>query len=223
MEARKRRRAPLTREQVLRRALRIADKQGIAALSMRNLAKALGVEAMSLYHHVKNKDDILDGLLEVVVSEIEVPAIGGDWREAMRRRASSAHKVLMAHPWATMLLMSRISMGPAMLRYVDATLGCLRESGFSFPVADYAWNAIDSYIYGYTLHQLNFPVEPTEYATAAAALTPQVDAQAYPYAVGLSAEVIAGRHDGVHSLEFGLELLLDGLERLRLQPPTGRT
>ena len=184
-------------------------------MSMRKLAQELGVEAMSLYHHVKNKDDILDGLLEVVVGEIEVPAIGGDWREAMRRRASSAHDVLMAHPWATMLLMSRINISPAMLRYIDATLGCLRESGFSFPIADYAWNAIDSYIYGYTLQELNFPVEPDEYASAAAAFLPEVAADAYPYFVGLSVEVIARRHDGVKSLEFGLDLILDGLERLR--------
>lgn len=219
MEPRKRRRGPLTRVRILRRALRIADKQGLAALSMRHLAQALGVEAMSLYNHVKNKDDILDGLLEVVVSEIEVPAIGGDWRQAMRRRASSAHKVLMAHPWATMLLMSRISVGPAMMRYLDATLGCLRESGFSFPIADHAWNAIDSYIYGYTLQQLNFPVESDEYAATAAAFVPEISAEAYPYFVGLSAEVIARRHDGVHSLDFGLDLILDGLERLRLRSP----
>jgi AcrR family transcriptional regulator len=119
MEPRKRRRVPLTRARVLRRALRIADKQGLAALSMRKLAQELGVEAMSLYHHVENKDDIVDGLLEVVVSEIEVPKIGDDWREAMRRRARSAHDVLTAHPWATMLLMSRVSIGPAMMRYVD--------------------------------------------------------------------------------------------------------
>ena len=97
----------------------------------------------------------------------------------------------MAHPWATMLLMSRINVSPAMMRYVDATLGCLRESGFSFPTADYAWNAIDSYIYGYTLQQLNFPFEPDEYAAAAAAFVPELDADAYPYLVGLSAEVIA--------------------------------
>lgn len=202
--------------------MRIADKQGIAALSMRKLAQELGVEAMSLYHHVKNKNDILDGLLELVVGEIEVPTIGGDWRAAIRRRASSAHRVLMAHPWATMLLMSRVSVGPAMMRYVDATLGCLRESGFSFPVADYAWNAIDSYIYGYTLQQLNFPFEPNEYAGAAASYVPEIDPVTYPYLVGLSAEVIARRHDGVHSLEFGLDLLLDGLERLRLQRATGQ-
>jgi AcrR family transcriptional regulator len=201
----------------LRRALRIADKQGLAALSMRKLAQELGVEAMSLYHHVKNKDEILDGLLEVVVREIEVPAIGGDWREAMRRRARSAHKVLMAHPWATMLLMSRVNIGPAMMRYVDATLGCLRESGFSYAHADYAWNAIDSFIYGYTLQQLNFPFEPDEYSSAAAAFLPELPAETYPHFVGLSAEVAAGRHDGVHSLEFGLDLLLDGLERLRLR------
>src|SRR5690349_14387767 len=111
-------RAPLTRDRVLRAALRMADEDGIDALSMRNLAQALKVEAMSLYNHVANKEDLLDGLVELVASEIEVPSIGGDWRASMRRRAISAHAVLMRHPWASMLLVSRVNVGPNMLRYV---------------------------------------------------------------------------------------------------------
>jgi AcrR family transcriptional regulator len=137
--------------------MKLADAGGIEALSMRKLAADLGVEAMSLYNHVKNKDDILDGLVERVAAQIEVPKIGGDWKREMRKRASSAHKVLMHHRWAAMLLMSRVNIGPVMLRYVDATLGCLREAGFSHVMADHAWNTLDSYIYGFTLQALNFP------------------------------------------------------------------
>ena len=170
---------------------------------------------MSLYNHVKNKDDILDGIVDIVVSEIEVPIIGGDWKAAMRRRAESAHEVLMRHSWAAMLLMSRINVGPFMLRYVDATLGCLREGGFSFAMADYAWNTLDSYIYGFTLQKLNFPFEPDEYSDVAESFMPQLPSDQYPYLLGLSREVIEGRHDGLHDLAFGLEIVLDGLERLR--------
>lgn len=181
---------------------------------MRKIAQALKVEAMSLYNHVKNKDDILDGMVELVVAEIEVPSIGDDWREAMRRRANSAHQALMGHPWATMMLMSRINIGPMMLRYIDATIGCLREAGFSFPQADYAWNTIDAHIYGFTLQRLNFPFEPDEYADAAASFAPQLPMEDYPYLAGLSNEVMEGRHNGVQDLSFGLELILDGLQAL---------
>jgi AcrR family transcriptional regulator len=138
--------------------------KGLAALSMRKLAQALGVKAMSLYNHVANKDDIIDGMVELVVAEIALPSLTVDWPTAMRQRATSAHAVLLRHPWATMALMSRVNVGPAMLRYIDATLGCLVEAGFSYPLADYAWNAIDSHIYGFTLQALNFPFEADEYA-----------------------------------------------------------
>ncbi len=208
-------RAPLTREKVLSAALRLADKDGLETLSMRNLAQALKVEAMSLYNHVASKEDILDGLVELVVSEIEVPAIGGEWKATMRKRALTAHAVLMRHPWATMLLVSRVNIGPHMLRYVDATIGCLREAGFSYPMADHAWNALDAYIYGFTFHKLSFPLEPSEYASAARQFLPLIPVEQFPYLNGMSQEVIAGRHDGMHELELGLELVLDGLERLR--------
>lgn len=158
-----------------------AAEVGIAALSMRKLGQALEVEAMSLYKHVANKDAILDGIVDIVASEIEAPAIGGDWRESMRRRAISAHEVLLQHPWATMLIVSRANVGPAMLRYVDATIGCLREAGFSFAMADYAWNTIDSHVYGFTLQKLNFPFEPGEYAEVAKQFLPMIPAEQYPY------------------------------------------
>jgi AcrR family transcriptional regulator len=208
-------RPPLTREAVFRQAVTMADADGITSLSMRKIAGALRVEAMSLYSHVKNKDEILDGMLEIVMSEVEPPVLGGDWKESMRARAHAAHQVLMKHPWAAMLLMSRINVGPVMLRYVDATLGCLREAGFSFAMADHAWNTLDSYTYGFTLQKLNFPFEPDEYAEVAEEFVPQLPMENHPYLLGLSTEVIEGRHDGVHELSFGLELLLGGLESLR--------
>ena len=207
-------RAPLSTERVLRTAVTLADEIGLEALSMRRLGDALGVRAMSLYKHVANKDAVLDGIVDIVASEIEAPAIGGDWKAAMRRRAVSAHEVLLRHPWATMLIVSRANVGPAMLRYVDATIGCLREAGFSYAMADHAWNAIDSHVYGFTLQELNFPFEPDEYAAVASDYLPMIPVERYPYLNGLSQEVIGGRHDGLHDFELGLDLLLDGLERL---------
>jgi AcrR family transcriptional regulator len=209
------RRAPLNRDRVLRTAMKLADKEGIEGLSMRRLAQALKVEAMSLYNHVANKEEILDGLVELVVSEIEVPSMSLPWREAMRRRAISAHEVLMRHRWATMLFVSRANMGPSMLRYVDSTIGCLHNAGFSWPMTDHAWNTIDAYIYGFTLQRLNFPFEPSEYASSASQFIHLIPAETHPHLHGLALEVIAGRHDGVQELELGLDLLLDGFEKLR--------
>lgn len=209
------RRTPLSRERVLDAAMRMADKGGIEALSMRKLAQALNVEAMSLYNHVANKEQMLDGLVERVVVELGLPSPDDDWRVAMRHRARSAHAVLMRHPWATMLLASRHNVGPNMLRYVDHALGCLRRAGFSYAMADHAWNTLDAYIYGFTLHKLSFPLAPSEYATAARRLLPLIPVDRFPYLHGLSVEVIEGRHDGLRDLDLGLDLLLDGLGRLR--------
>jgi AcrR family transcriptional regulator len=192
----------------------MADRSGLETLSMRRLARALKVEAMSLYNHIESKEQILDGLVELVVSEISMPS-GGDWRTTMRERAQSAHSVLMRHPWATMLFVSRVNVGPNMLRYVDATIGCLREAGFSYALADHAWNALDAYTYGFTLQKLNFPLKPPEYAAAAANFLPLIAAERFPHLHGMSQEIIAARHDGIQQLALGLELLLDGLERLR--------
>ncbi|MEK0178769.1 MAG: TetR family transcriptional regulator [Oscillatoriales cyanobacterium] len=206
---------PLSRERVLRAAIRMADEGGIESLSMRKLAQELGVQAMSLYNHVANKDDILDGIVDIVGSEIEVPNLGIDWKTAMRRRAISAHEVLVRHPWATMAIMSRVNVGPAMLRYVDATLGCLCEAGFSLEMADRVWNAIDSHIYGFTLQELNFPFEATEYSEAAKTGLSLIPADKYPYLNRLTHYVIEGRYNGIHDFEFGLELLLNSLDQFR--------
>ncbi len=205
-------RVPLNRERVLRAAIRLADKNGIESLSMRNLASELRVEAMSLYNHVANKEELLDGMVDSVLGEIELPAIDADWKAAMRRRATSAHAVLLRHPWASLLIVSRVNVGPAMLRYVDATLGCLIEAGFSYELADRAWNAIDSHVYGFTLQALSFPFDPSEYAGAAKKFLPLLTDQ-HPYMRALTQRVVEGTHTGVQDFEFGLELILDGLER----------
>lgn len=215
MAAKAKRRAPLTTEKVLKTALRMADKKGIESLSMRNLGQALKVEAMSIYNHVPSKESLLDGLVELVVGELEPPEVGSEWRGAMRRRALTAHRVLMQHPWATMLLVSRMNIGPNMLRYIDRTVGCLREAGFSWAMADHAWNTLDAFVYGFTLQRLNFPLEPQQYAPAAQQFLPMIPVEQFPYMNGLSQEIIAGRHDGLQHLELGLELLLNGLEQLR--------
>ncbi|MEV0076372.1 TetR/AcrR family transcriptional regulator C-terminal domain-containing protein [Nocardia neocaledoniensis] len=207
-------RTPLTRDRVLRAAVELADEDGLDALSMRKLAKAVGVEAMSLYNHVANKDDLLDGLVDLVVSEIYVPAPGGDWRAELRRRATSAHEVLLRHRWATGLLGSRVNVGPAMLRYVDATLGCLVSAGFTYEQADRAWNALDSHIYGFTLQAINFPLEPAEYVSAATRFLPLIPQETHPHMHTLATQVIAGTHTGTADFTFGLDLLLDGLADL---------
>jgi len=205
----------LSKERILQTAFRVADEGGVEAISMRRLATDLGVQAMSLYNHVPNKDSILDGLVELVVREIEVPSFGDPWKEAMRRRASSAHQTLLRHPWAILTLMTRANAGPAMLRYVNATLGCLRLAGFSYKVADRAWNAMDNHVYGYTLQEVNFPFDAPEYAEAARNFLPQIATDEYPYFTELATLIAERRYSGVHDFDFGLDLILDGLERFR--------
>jgi AcrR family transcriptional regulator len=209
---------PLNRERILLAAIRLADDGGIESLSMRKLAQELGVQAMSLYNYVENKDDLLDGIVDLVVGEIEVPNLALEWKTAMRLRANSAHQVLLRHPWATMPIVSRINVGPAMLRYIDATLGCLCEAGFSFEMVDRAWNAIDSHIYGFTLQELNFPVAETEYVNAAKEYIPNIPADKYPYMNRLTHNLINGHYDGIAEFGFGLELILNGLEKLLDKP-----
>ena len=181
---------------------------------MRKVAQALGVKAMSLYNHVANKDDMINSIMDIVVGEIELPRFDIDWKTAMRQRALSTHEVLLNHPWAAIAIMSRINIGPAMLRYIDRTIGCLREAGFSWEMADHAWNAIDSHIYGFTLQKLNFPVEASDYAETAESYISYIPPDQYPYMHQLSLYIIDGSYDGLHDFELGLDLILDGLEGL---------
>jgi AcrR family transcriptional regulator len=205
------RRVPLSRERVLRAAVALADQSGIESLTMRRLGQELGVEAMSLYNHVANKEAILDGVADLVLGDIEVPPTGTHWKTAMRERAISAHEVLLAHPWAAMLIMSRFNIGRGMTRYLDATLGRLREGGFSIMGALDAWNTLDSHLYGFTLQELNLPFEVEQTRQVSADVLGRLPADEYPHVVEVITEIMqSGRKE---DFELGLDLILDGLER----------
>jgi AcrR family transcriptional regulator len=203
----------LNLERILAAAMMLADSAGFDKLSMRNLASSLGVKAMSLYNHVESRDALIDQLVDKVIAEIVLPEPSMDWKTAMWSRALSAHGVLLCHPWATMAIVSRVNTGPAMLGYIEGTLACLIRAGFNPEDADHVWNALDSYLYGYTLQELNFPFKAGEYREAAAAYLPGIPEGLYPHFVGLGHRIINGSYDGLHDLEFGLAILLDGLER----------
>jgi len=210
------RRPPLTRERVLAAAIDLADRDGIASLSMRKLAQELGVEAMSLYHHVANKDAILDGLIDLVFGEIDLPVGEADWKVAMRRRAISAREVLRRHPWATGLMESRSTPGPATLRHHDAVLGILRNAGFPLELAAHAYSLLDSYIYGFALQETSLPFNtPEETAEVAQAMMAEFPADAYPHLTEIAVEhVLQPGYSYASEYLFGLDLILDGLERL---------
>lgn len=186
---------------------------------MRLLARSLHVEAMSLYNHIANKDALLDAMVDSVIGQIELPAAAQDWRDQMRRRALSAYQVFLKHAWAPPLVVSRVNVGPAMLAYIDATLASLHAAGFSYALADHAWNAMDSHIYGFILLERNFPLEAGSYAQMAQQFLPMLPAQTYPHMRALTELVAGGRHDGLHSFAFGLDLVLDGLERVLASSP----
>ena len=210
-------RAPLSRERVLRAALVLADTGGIDSLTMRKLGQELGVEAMSLYNHVANKDEILDGIVDLVFSEIAVPSDRGDWKTTMRHRGISARDVLLRHPWATGLMQSRNTPGPATLRHHDSVLGSLRDAGFTVDMAAHAYSVMDSYIYGFALQQTNLPRETTENAAGVAQdILKQLPADQHPHFAEMIVEhAMKPGYDYADEFEFGLDLILDGLERLR--------
>ena len=217
-----RHRPPLTRERVLRAAIGLADRGGIESLSMRNLGERLGVEAMSLYNHVRNKEDMLDGMVDVVFSEIDLPPSGADWRTAMRTRAISLHQVLLRHPWANGLMESRSTPGPANLRHHDAVLASLRKAGFSVETAAHAYSVLDAYIYGFTLTETTLPFrKPGEVAEVAANIMEGFRAGEYPYLAEMAVDraMKPGYSYGVE-FEYGLDLILDGVERAqkRIEP-----
>jgi AcrR family transcriptional regulator len=209
------RRPGLTRALITETALKLADAGGVDSLSMRALAKELGVEAMSLYNHIRNKDDLLDGVVDSVVGRIDLPRTGGHWQDELRRRAQSMRTVFLAHPWAPPLIVGRINVGPNMLAFNEATLGCLRAAGFSYVQADHAMNALDSLIYGFHLLERSMPVQPEDYADAAMTHLPAIDPDRYPHFCALGQMVAEGAYDGVNQMTFGLDLLLEALEAHR--------
>jgi len=203
----------LSRAKILTKAIRLADSNGLDALSMRKLAQSLQVEAMSLYNHVHNKDDVIDGMINSVVEQFVVPDVNKPWKQSMRTSAISTHKTLLNHPWAANLMITRVIMGEGMMTYSEACYGCLANAGFSYAMTDHAWNAISNHIYGFTLTQISSPLESSEYANAAEQYLPQVPKQTYPHIHAMMQLIIKGEHSGVNNFEFGLDLILDGLER----------
>jgi AcrR family transcriptional regulator len=206
-------RVPLSRERVLDAALALADEGGVEAVSMRRLGQVLGVEAMSLYKHVADKEAILDGIADLVMDEVEVPSPDLDWRTAIRRSAISAHEALRRHPWAGLVLESRLNPGPARLRYLDTVVGVLRGAGFDTPTVARAFMALDSHTYGFTMQELALPFDSASAAGVAEEMAMRVFADGYPNLAAMAELTMSGAQ--LLDFEFGLDLLLDGLERLR--------
>lgn len=212
-------RSPLTRERVLREAVSLADEDGLDALTMRRLGQRLGVEAMSLYNHVANKDDLLDGMADMVSAEFAVPAPGDGWRQALLRTAISAHGVLLRHPWASTLLESRSSPGPARLRYLNGVVGALVDSGFPIQLAYHAFLTLDSYIYGFALQEASSSVPPEQAAQAAQSFVARLPDGQYPHLVAMARLVMHPDYDRSADFDFGLTLVLDALDRLPRPAP----
>ena len=204
----------LSRERVLRTAIRRADQGGLEALSMRTLAEELEVAPMALYRHVANKDDLIDAMIDVIFSEIGLPSGGADWKTAMRQRAVSLRDVLARHRWAIGLMESRRSPGPANLRHHDAVIGRLRAAGFDVGMAAHAYSLLDSYIYGFALTKMNLPFETAEQvADVAQSMLEPFPVNEYPNLVEfLSEHVMQPGYDYGDEFAYGLELILDGLE-----------
>ena len=207
-------RPTLTRDRILSRAIELADEIGIEAFTIRRLAAALDVKPMTIYHHVPSKDQIIGGMVDIVFSQIELPAGDGDWQAALRGRCRSAREVLGRHPWAPPLMESRPDPGPETLRHHDAVLGCFRRGGFSLELTAHAYAIVDSYVYGFAFEEANLPggggVEVTEIA-AAMAMEGLAD---YPDLAEFTTEhvLVPGYRFG-DSFEFGLDLIIDGLAR----------
>ncbi len=209
-------RAPLSRERVLRAALALADAGGIESLSMRRIGVVLQVEAMSLYNHVATKEDILDGIVDLVFTEIALPEDRADWKAALRERAISVREALLRHPWATSLMHSRTNPGPASLRHHDAVLGSLRKAGFTLVMAAHAVSVSDAYIFGFALQQVNVPLRsPEQVAEVGVNILGRLAGE-YPHlAEMITDHAMKPGYDYSKEFEFGLDLILDGLERIR--------
>jgi AcrR family transcriptional regulator len=212
-------RTRLSKARVLQAAIARADQAGIEAFSMRGLAQELGVVPMALYKHVANKDELLDGIVDIVFSEIDAPSAEEDWRSALRRRAISARTALKRHPWAVGLMESRHP-GPANLRLHNAVMGCLREAGFSFQAAIHAYSVQDAYIYGFALQERDLAFETPQSAGKAAQRRAETigDFADYPYLAEVVTRLPETGYDPDIEFAWGLDLILNGLDQLRHEP-----
>jgi len=208
--------APVNRERTLRVALAVADSDGIEAVTMRRLARELGVEAASLYHHVNGKDEILDGLVDVVAAEIEPPMPSTEWRTAVSQRAHHTRDVLRRHPWAVSLMASRTSPGPATLRLLESGIRCFREGGFSIPLAAHAVSVVDSYVHGFVLQEVNLPFrDEAELAAMTEAIMETFPASEFPYLFEMTVQhVLQPGYDYGQEFDSGLVVVLDGVTTL---------
>jgi AcrR family transcriptional regulator len=206
-------RVPLSRDRVLSGAMTVADAGGLGSLTIRSLAHELGVKPMSVYHYVANKDEILDGIIDIVFGEIELPDLNGDWRLEMRRQAESARRVLRRHRWSITLLQSRTSPGPATLRHHNAMI-TLRGAGFSVTMTAHAYALIDSYVYGFALSEASLPINgPQTVAEVAETMSRRFTPAEYPHLAEFSVEhILKPGYDFGEEFEFGLALVLDALQ-----------
>lgn len=206
----------LSRERVLQAAIAEAQKGGLEAVSMRKLAEVLEVAPMALYRHVTNKDDLVDGMVDMVFREIGLPASGADWRTAMRQRAISVRDTLSRHGWAIGLMESRANPGPANLQHHDAVLGSLRAAGFSIEMAAHAYSLLDAYIYGFAATQMNLPFNRSDAAQVAQSMLEPFPLNEYPHLLEILTEhVMKPGYDYGDEFEYGLDIILEGLERAR--------
>jgi AcrR family transcriptional regulator len=213
----KKQNSKLDPQNIIAAAVKIADNGGIEKLSMRRLADSLNVEAMSLYHHFTSKEEIVSSMVDSVVPKLPPVKECTDWIAAMKIRACKMRQALDQHPWATQEFMAGINVGPNMLAYLEVTVGYLREAGFSYKMTDYAWNIIDSYVYGFTLQSQNFPFDSSEYRQAAQHYLHMIPRETHPYSHDMTLKVIDGSHDGLQDFDFGLDLILEGLQRARIK------
>ncbi len=210
-------RAPLSRELVLRTALGLADQGGLEALSMRKLGQELGVEAMALYYHFANKDEIVDGIVDLVFGEVDLPVAGADWKVAMRQRAISLRDALLRHRWSIGLMEARVNPGPANLLHHDAVIGNLRAAGFDSAMVAHAYSLLDGYIYGFALTKMNLPFDASDMvADMAQTMLEPFPFDAYPnLATFVTEHIMLPGYDFGDEFEYGLDVILDGLERAR--------
>jgi AcrR family transcriptional regulator len=210
----------VNRQRTLEVALAVADGEGIEAVTMRRLARELGVEAASLYHHVNGKDQILDGLVDVVAAEIELPKPSTDWREAVSQRAHHTRTSLLRHPWAVSLMASRTSPGQATLRLLETGIRCFREGGFSVPMAARAVSTLDSYVHGFVLQEVNLPFRSeAELAAMTTAIMKTFPAAEFPYLFEMTVEhVLQPGYAYGNEFDCGLTVVLNGITALRDQP-----
>lgn len=210
-------RLPLTRDRILARAIEYADTNGLEAMSMRKLGGTLGVEAMSLYNHISGKDDLIAGMVDLVMEEVELPDPGGNWKQELETSSNSAHDTFVDHPWIAEILMKPIAATPNRFDYMEAVLATLRRGGFSVELTHHAFHALETHTIGYTMQQVAFDFDEESLKVAATDFLTALDADTYHYLAEHIGYHVDPPADDIRPFHFGLGLILDGIERMRDQ------